>query len=258
MQSSIIGGKAPLSYKYLAKLDGKDEPDIIYFDKTNKFFIDAVSDYIIKRYEKPLLMRVIKEKYPYITQMQKNYLFTHTDRYNADDEIGYEARKKLISESLKGYAEEGKNMLYMEGFLNFRLRKYESLLEDMAERILDDRLMEQEYEEFISLLKYFININEQRPDEVNVLVRADGVYELFNEDGKNITKESLSEFLPEERAGKDISFDDLLISMLITLAPRKIIVHGGEKIENSELFETISKVFDDNMVYCSGCPLCAH
>lgn len=234
----------------------EENSEVIYLDRINTKLIDSVSEYIIKKYERLSLFKVIRERYPYITPMQKSYIFSHIQDYNTDDETGYEARKRIVRKALGKYIDEGKTKLYPEGFVIFRLKEYENLLEVLTEKIIDDRLKEQEYEEFISLLKYFININESRPELVNILVRAEGVYELFNENGENITKKCIKDFLSEENEISEVSFDDLLISMLITYAPRKIIVHCGEKIANRELFSTISKVFDENVVYCGGCSLC--
>ena len=117
-------------------------------------------------------------------------------------------------------------------------------------------MAEREYEEFIRLLKYFVSIQENRPPAVNVLVRAEGVYELFDSNGRNITKKCLMEFLTDENVISEVNFDDLLISMLITLAPKKIIVHGSEKITNKELFLTIERVFEGEVVICKKCSLC--
>ena len=57
-----------------------------------------------------------------------------------------------------------------------------------------------------------------------------------------VCKETVAEIVAPSDAD-EIANDDLLISMLISLAPKKIIVENKEKIKNEQLFETIEKVF---------------
>lgn len=234
------------------------DDDAIYLCQEQEEEINRAADYIIKKYERPLLLKLIKEGYCDASSMQKNYILSNIERYNTDKEVGYEARKKIISGCIRDYLKEGKTKLYFEGFVIFRLLPYENILNELIERLIEDRLCELEYSEFIRLLRYFVNLNDNRPSVTNVLVRADGVYELFDKNGENITKKCLKEFITEDAEIKDVSFDDLLISMLITLAPKRIIVHGKSKIKNRELFKTVEQVFQGNVLYCEGCAKCRH
>lgn len=226
----------------------KDEEDIL-IDAKSAEEISHISELIIQKYEKPLVLKLIKEKFPYISNLQKNYIKNHIKNYNTDEDFGYEARKKLISDCIYKYMTESRQKLYVESFVFFRLKKYEGLLEELVERLFDDFMLEKEYEEFIGLLKYFVNLNDDRPESINLAVRGSGIYEIFDENGENITKKCLSEFISEEPDANGVSFDDLLISVLITLAPEKIFISGRENITNSELFKTINKVFEGNIFY---------
>lgn len=53
-----------------------------------------------------------------------------------------------------------------------------------------------------------------------------------------------------------LSYDDLLLSSLITLAPLKIVIHKREMIQNRELLDTIIEIFPNNVTFCKGCQLC--
>lgn len=238
------------------KTADEDDEKIIYINSVNCDFVEKLSENIIKKYERPLLLKVLKERYPYLTRYQKNYVLSAVENFNLDKDVGFIARLDLVSEAVYKFISEGRKKLYPEGFATFRLRKYEDALDELIEKVLEDSFRKREYEEFISLLKYFVSVNDNRPGEVSILVRTDGVYELYDEKGKNITKKCMADFLSDGEKPDDISFDDLLISMLITLAPKKITFHGGEKIKNKDLMKTIAKVFDENVHFCEGCTLC--
>ena len=142
----------------------------------------------------------------------------------------------------------------MEGLVTFRMKEYEALLTQAAEQLFDIYLTHKEYEEFIELLRYFVNVQSARPHLTHLIVHSRGMYTILNEDKEDITAECISDFARPEEISTD-NFDDLLISMLITLAPEKIIVHNSVDIKNAELFDTINKVFG-KVEYCTGCEMC--
>ena len=107
---------------------------------------------------------------------------------------------------------------------------------------MDDLLIEKEYGEFIRLLRYFVEIQEPKVDEIHVVVGEDNRYVLLDS-SLRIINNDLLEDLAREISDKEISHDDLLISSLITIAPRKITIHESERIKNKELLITINTVF---------------
>ena len=52
----------------------------------------------------------------------------------------------------------------------------------------------------------------------------------------------------KEITDKEISYDDLLISSLITIAPKRITIHQYDKIKNIELLNTINNVFSGKVI----------
>ena len=68
------------------------------------------------------------------------------------------------------------------------------------------------------------------------------MYTVLDENNEDITEKCIADFGGVEETPYE-NFDDLLISVLITLAPEKIVIHNGENIKNRELFDTIKRVF---------------
>ncbi|HZK34761.1 MAG TPA: putative sporulation protein YtxC, partial [Bacillota bacterium] len=135
------------------------------------------------------------------------------------------------------------NELVLEGFIRFRMKDFICELEDAVDRAVDDLLIEKEYTEFIKLLRYFVEIQEPKVEEVHVLMREDKKYTLLDSNLYIINNDILED-LAKEISDKEISYDDLLISSLITIAPRKITIHQFDKFQNAELLNTINNVFD--------------
>lgn len=238
-----------------------DEITYLYFDFDNNLYIldrylNTIAEYIIDRYEIRFIKRLLSENHNYLAPAQKREVLKNIELFTDDPDIGYNARKQAILLSIYDYLKEDTTML-LDGFVSFRLKEYESILEEVIDRLIDNYVTQKEYEEFIGLLKYFVNIQEPRPKLTHIIVTIDGRYNLLDESGHNITSKCLSDFVDEEDNLTEINYDDLLISMLITLAPEKLVIHGSENIKNKELFTTIKRVFDNNLTYCTGCDICA-
>lgn len=218
-------------------------------------YVNVVAEYIIERYEKRLLRRILEESYPELSVVQKREVLKNTECCTDDPKIGYQARKQAVLLSVYDYIRE-ENIMLLDGFVAFRLKEYETLLEQLAERLVEQYIAHKEYEEFVGLLKYFVNIQQARPALAHVLVCENGGYILLDEKGEDITARCFADFVDSEVLLTEEAYDDLLISVLITLAPKEVAVHNRQAISNHELFSTIAQVFDGNITYCDGCELC--
>lgn len=250
MHSGVVPYPASVNKKEKKKIIEDDKQEMVVIDKVSPDFIDKTAIFILDKYEKVFVLKAFGELMPKASYMQKRYILSHVKDYDSDEEIGIKRRLFLVTESLVKFINEGKKLLYYKGFATFRLRKYEEVIFELCERILEDRLKRQEYEDFISLLKYFVSTKKERPEKVDVYAKRGGGYEIFDEKGNDITKKSMEDFFSGDQEAMDISPSDLLISMLITIAPQKVIIHSKEKIENELLLETIDKVFCGNVIFC--------
>ncbi|HHY47116.1 MAG TPA: hypothetical protein GX506_07450 [Firmicutes bacterium] len=142
--------------------------------------------------------------------------------------------------------------LNVEGFVRFRLRDQVSLMFEMVGQVVEDYLAEREYREFIRLLRYFVDIQEPRIQVVHVFEAPDGSYRLVDQDNREVRSEYLDEILGELSDGVTAG-EDLLVSMLITIAPARIILHLRP---GSEAVETVKNVFEEKAEVCTGCPRC--
>jgi putative sporulation protein YtxC len=163
-------------------------------------------------------------------------------------------RSKIMRNILEYLAAE--NEINIEGFVNFRLGSYMNELNEVIERALEIYIAEREYNEFIKLLRYFVDIQECKIEEINLCQSKDGRYLLYDKNKNKINSEYFDE-LRSELADDTINYDDLLISTLITISPNKIVIHGVDGFKNKELVQTIMSVFAERITLCSKCELCS-
>ncbi len=219
-----------------------------------------LSDYIIRYYEEKLLSRIINMNYCYFSQAEKKQILdVSTSLLKPSGDTGnfslsYPKRKNLIYRKLLDYFDNN-NEIMLEGFINFRIKEYMRELEDIVDKAVDAFLMEREYQEFIKLLRYFVDIQEPKLEAVHILTTYDNRYIILDHFHNVITDDCIKEFL-NEVPESEINYDDLLVSSLITIAPLRIYFHGANQIKNKELLETIKNVFINKVIICSGCDIC--
>lgn len=216
-------------------------------------FFTTLAAYIIDTYERKLLKQRLQTQYDNLMPFQLQEIVGFLPELEEDETFCTAARAQLVKNGLTTYFKEHEQAS-LEGLVTFRLKHYDALLNKVADRLLELYFMHREYEEFIDLLRYFVRVQDGRPQLVHLIVHPCSMYAILNEDKEDITAECVAEFAaPDEVCCEN--FDDLLISILITLAPEKIMVHNSGSIENDTLFATIHKVFDA-VEYCTGCSLC--
>ena len=234
--------------RFPVRVSGSDNEEItvIFTPGGDKAIFDCylteLSDFIINRYENKLLKRIILSKYKDFMQYQMSDVLSKIYMLEDDAELGYRARLYTIKTELSEYFKTDKRAR-VTGLVLFRLPRYIEILEKCSDRMVESFYTEKEYEEFIGLLKYFVNVQGERPKLIHLYVHKYGMYSVLDENNQDITEKCLEDFVGVEDAPYE-NFDDLLISVLITLAPEKIVIHNCENIKNKELFDTIKRVFE--------------
>lgn len=216
-------------------------------EQLNRYIADIISELILEDMQSRLVEEIIQDEYFYFGVEERNKILRDAmaimwggNPVACSETIRNRWRERVwkrIMDHLKTSDE-----MNLNGFIRFRLKDFRYELEKAVDRAVDDLLIEKEYGEFIRLLRYFVEIQEPKVDEIHVVVGEDNRYVLLDS-SLRIINNDLLEDLAREISDKEISHDDLLISSLITIAPRKITIHESERIKNKELLNTINNVF---------------
>ncbi|MBO8129372.1 MAG: hypothetical protein H0Z39_09290 [Peptococcaceae bacterium] len=160
-------------------------------------------------------------------------------------------RKQIEKRAFKVLSESF--LVNVEGFVRFRLQDITEKVGEEAANILDEHLLEQENRDFINVLKRFASQQQNDGLETaHVVIFPGNAFRIYDADYNilNSTVENAPGFIDDE-----IKYDDLLISHLVTLAPRKIIFHGEYGF--SATLDTLKKVFGNAVSHCKGCSFCS-
>lgn len=218
----------------------------------------AVADAVIFDIERETVARTVRERYPYFDEAERQKIAAFAsgimDHQGTEGQVEPKPavhRRNSILFKILDYLDTSSSLV-LEGFVRFRLRSYLEEIRTATEAAVDDFMIEREYNEFIRLLKYFVDIQEPKIDEVHVVVRPGGIFRLLDSNGAVVDNDYLEGISPE-LADNEIDYEDLLMSALITVSPRKVILHLGGR---HGVAETILKVFENRVSICPGCRLC--
>ena len=223
-------------------------------EKLQHHIADIVTDLILNDMQKEIIERIIRDEFFYFEKEDmkhicKEVLAAILGERNGENRLSglKNSWHSRIRERLIEHLDTNSEII-IEGFIRFRLKDFTKELIQGIGSIADELLIEKEYNEFIKLLRYFVEILEPKISVVHVVVEDDRRYVLLDDSYRVINNDILKE-LAKEISDKEISYDDLLISSLITIAPSKITIHDCEKIKNTELLNTINKVFRGKVSY---------
>lgn len=222
-----------------------------------KFLADTITRIILTNAEKNIISKIIENNYHYLSEREKQMVLNNSisvlkQNDTAINSADYNERFYYISKEIMTFFESHHEFV-VEGFINFRLKQYRSKLLDIIEDAVEGLMKDLEYKEFIRVLKYFVDIQETKIEEVHIIVDSLGSFKILDSAGKVITDQYAETiFLQNEDA---YNCEDMIITALISIAPYNIVLHAAAVLEEN-ILRTINLIFDDRVVKCSGCEIC--
>lgn len=229
-------------------VEDKINSKVPYYESISNF----VTDIIIIYYSKEIIGRKIFNMYEDFSRKEKLLIIDIAYNMFIEEESFIES-KNYIYEEVFEYLVENNEMI-IDGFVRFRLKEFKDNINNLIEKSIDEYFAEKEYKEFITILQYFVEIQEPKLDTINILIVNDD-YELYDNEKNLIEKDYYNEII-NDLATDGISNDDLLISTLIVIAPKKIIIHGEKEDMDKETVKIINNVFGNGVKFCYGCEIC--
>ncbi len=211
----------------------------------------SLADMITQEYEPKRLADMIDTAHPYLLPEERREVLKSASL--AMQKLPANERTHYIENRLYTFLTDSE-VLSIDGFVNFRLKDYKERLRTAAEEAAAVYMAEKEYEEFITLLKYFVYMQPSQLSVLHAIIKKDGSFRILNEEEEDVTDTLSADFVQADMG--ILSSDDLLISLLISLAPREIVLHGVQNFKNTNVPETVFKVFGRRVRLCEMCPIC--
>ena len=220
----------------------------------NSIVSNMLSFLVIDIFEESIIKKIILNNYFYFDNIEIEKVFDicidllseNNDEYSICD------RLDLLSNIFYDYISNNKQIV-LNGFINFRLKDYFSLLNSVVDIAVNKFIIEREYLEFISLLKLYINSQNSNLDIVHLVYYNNNC--ILLDENKNIINVDDEIFNAKYLSDITFSSNDYALNTLLTLLPKKIYIHLIDCSIN-EFINTIQLVFENRVEICTDCAIC--
>ncbi|MBL0386348.1 putative sporulation protein YtxC [Tumebacillus sp. ITR2] len=220
---------------------------------------EAVGEFITDVWERSEMERIVANDFYYYAADEVEYLADSAVRMLAElkDADGMSLRRRHIVDSVAEQLANSRELL-VEGLLRFRMHALQADLHRVIEQAIDEYLMELEYQEFVKLLRYFLQAQEPGVPLLHMVCHEEGVSpRLFDGEGRPLVLDEIEGAKQQQNLRDCGVMIEETMSALISAAPQKVhihLAHGRDLVP--PIVETVKKVFAESAVLCSDCPLC--
>ncbi|WP_158306252.1 putative sporulation protein YtxC [Paenibacillus curdlanolyticus] len=223
----------------------------------------AIAEYIVSELEQLLLSSIIRKQYRierpeeldsivrFCSEMLGSIPVPLPER-DAFSEVDRKRRKQKVADELEAYLQE-QTELHLTGFVTFRLQNYWSELRDAAEYAVDEFVMDKQYQEFISLLKYFVDLQEPKLPLVHLVHKTGHEFMVCDERLQPLEHKPVDRIVAE-MVEYEMNVEDMVISTLVTISPKQIVIHTRQP--ELQIIRTIESIFGIRVSVCVGCGSC--
>lgn len=226
---------------------------IHYKGKNAELFLNKISTLlaylVIDFYEPSIIQNLINTNYFYFSTDEKkdiyNLCLTNIDFKTSLSIIN------IISQAFYEYFSFNKYVI-LDGFVNFKLKSYIKELDTVVDMCVNKFIIDREYNEFVSLIKTYIQTTPSNTDEVHLIYKNQT--SILLDSSKNVIP--YNDKLINNKYLSDISFssNDYALNSLLSLLPQKLYIHLIDTPD--EFVSTLEKIFDKRIYICTECDLC--
>lgn len=218
-------------------------------------YISSLIEHIVlKFYEPKLIKNTINFDYFYFTDFEKEKIYDITQEALLENTTIVSSRLNVLYHLCHTYVKSNKSMI-LDGFINFRLKEYTSILNDIISEAASNYTIQKEYDEFIEILETYVHSNKPTKKEVHMI--------YFNEDSllldehKNII--NLDKNISTAKYLSDISFssNDYCLNALLNILPKRIYIHLLNITDNDAFLDTLYAIFGKRIIICLDSELCS-
>lgn len=244
---------------YTYRLTGTKEqqPDLME-ERVAQALAEGVATFLTEVWEREKLREIVANDFYFYASDEVDYLADNGVAMLRElkGEDGRPLRFLHIVLQVKELLKSGAELL-IEGLLRFRLQGLEEDLHRVIEQAIDEYLLDLEYQEFVKLLRYFLDVQEPGLPLLHMICADQDTVRLYNAEGRPLRLDDV-EGLVQTGPHRELGWQgEETLSVLIGLAPEKLHIHLSDRSAAlPPIVETVKKVFEDQAVLCQGCPLC--
>lgn len=224
----------------------------------------AIAEFVISELEPGMLSSIIRRKYRNNSPAESAAIekYCHDLLHGKEwDGLGTRfldadrlRRKGKVAAEIEQYLQEH-TQINVIGFTTFRLEPYRRELTEVVEYALDEYVLDKQYQEFISLLKYFVFLQDTKVPMIHLLHKGGHDFILYDESFQLLDSKPPSDRIVAEMLETEMNIEDMVISSLISVSPKHITIHTRQP--EMQVIRTIETIFDQRVTVCVQCVSCS-
>jgi len=231
---------------------------IHYFGDSKTDFISKISTIlstlVIDKQEDLLLKKALIQNYFYFDINERNKILSICyDNMANDFSCIFDKKFKNLYHSFYNFLSTNKSIV-LDGFINFRIKEYLNIIDDILSESVNSFIIEKEYLEFISLLKLYISSQNSDCEAVHIIYSS--AESILLDENKNIIITTSEMFKAKYLCDISFSSNDYTLNSLLTLMPKKIYIHLIDSYID-EFINTLQLVFENRVHLCTDCNICS-
>ena len=217
---------------------------------------NILSFLVLDIYEDSITRNILQKEYFYFDKFEQSIVLDKFYENRLESTEDFEIKENILFEAFYNFFKDNKTSictkLYLKGFITFRLKKYIDELESSIDSSVNQYLIEKEYQEFVSLLKVYINSEGYNSDLVHLFYRNSNknVDAVLLDKDKNVIDTSINLLGAKYLSDITFSSSDMILNTLLNLLPRRIFIHLGDSDDEDEFVCTLEAIFEGRIVVC--------
>jgi len=222
--------------------------------ESNRYMCRLISRFLCGKWRFHQMRRLIGDRHPYLSGEEADFLaassYGRCVRLEAAQARRYREASRM-EDIMADVFEQGLD-LHLDGLLRFRCSRWLRAMQLAVEERVDEYLVSREYEEFVGILRYFLDTTPSRGETIHVVCLGETVRAYDAE--YSPLDVSAMETIARQACEADLHPQDVLMSALITRSPARLIIHT-HNLEES-FVQTLMRVFGRRAQFCRDDPVC--
>ncbi|WP_035099010.1 putative sporulation protein YtxC [Anoxybacteroides tepidamans] len=216
--------------------------------------VPAINDFILRFVEDRLLLSIISDTFYFkneeeqqqILQLAHSFLDGERHDYRSSKQPTI-SREAIIMNALLQFVRDGLSFS-LTSFVTFRLKQYTERLHYYVELAIDEYKLEQEYQNFVQMLRDYVAERKEKWSTVHLVHRSPD-FLFFDEQLCLVTKKELKQLIDRNLSiNQPMYIDSSVLAPLVSIAPRTIYLYTSNPDDG--MIQTIQNVFQERICFC--------
>ncbi|KXG11574.1 putative sporulation protein YtxC [Anoxybacillus rupiensis] len=214
----------------------------------------AITQFILRFIEDRLLLSIISGTFYFKNEEEQYQILQLTHSFLEGERYDYRSGKKsvmsrdaLIMNALLPFLKDNLSFS-LTSFVTFRLKRYMERLNHYVELAIDEYKLEQEYQNFVQILRDYVAEREAKWRIVHLVHRSPD-FLFFDEQFRHVTKKELTQLIDRNLpVSQPMYIDSSVLAPLVSIAPELVYVYTS--CEDDGMIQTLQNVFQERLRFC--------